>query len=376
MSYNPGRFETSAFGENKVVEPTQVAVATFAYGALPQIVTSGLSASASMVDTSGMCEINTGAAINSSGIVQTRRLLQYVPGEGGLIRATCRFDTPVNGSFQLIGYGDETDGFFFGYNGTEFGVLKRRAGVDEWVTQDSWNKDIASNMDWTKLNIFEIKFQWLGVGAIEFRIEDPDTGTLKTVHVWDYANRNLVPSILNPSLPLTAWVQNTTNNTNLALRVVCLTGFVEGKLANLGFTQAKSNEKTGITTETSVISIRNKANVLGAKNRGQVIMLIMSAAVDGNKPAVVRLTSLATLGGSPSWTSMGDYSIVEYEIAGTTVTGGVELLGFTLGKADSLVLQPGQSIRLVLQPGEWVTASVASAQATDASVTVTWREEY
>jgi hypothetical protein len=373
--------KVSAFGDSMNVSPTQVVVATFPYGVLEGVVASGLGGVGTVTSESGMAVISTGASTLSSGMIKTPTALRYVPGQGGLFLGTCIFTSGVDGSTQVFGIGDELDGFFFGYNGDSFGILKRRNDEEEWIAQEDWDDPCDGTvafpiMDWTKGNIFQIQYQWLGFGAIRFGVENPETGKIAVVHTIAYANANPMPSILNPTLPCWAHAANTTNNTDIVMKMPCLAGFVEGEPAIVGVSNSQANTKAGITTETSVLTIRNKEVFKGVKNRSQIRLLVASAGVESNKPVIVRMTVNATLGGTPSWSDVGPNSMIEYDTAGTTVTGGNIIITQGLGRTGNFYIQSSANTYLVIPPGYTVTLSVESTGATEAVCSFTWREEY
>lgn len=70
---------------------------------------------------------------------------------------------------QLMGVGDDLDGFFFGYNGSSFGILRRQNGTDNWIPQSAWNNDTFDGngrsgvaLNATQGNVYSIQYQWLG----------------------------------------------------------------------------------------------------------------------------------------------------------------------------------------------------------------------
>jgi hypothetical protein len=373
--------KVSAFGDQMSVSPTQIAIATFPYGVLEGVVSSGLGGAGTLTSESGMAVLSTGASTASSGMIKTTQSLRYVPGQGGLFLGTCIFTSGVDGSTQVFGIGDELDGFFFGYNGDQFGICKRRNGEEQWIYQEDWDDPCDDTvafptMDWTKGNIFQIQYQWLGFGAIRFGLENPETGKVAVVHTIDYANANPMPSILNPTLPCWAHAANTTNNTDIVMKMPCLAGFIEGEPAIVGVSNSVEGSKTGITTETNILTIRNKTTFKGQKNRSHVRLLLVSAGVESNKPVIVRVYINATLGGSPSFGDVGPNSMIEYDTAGTTVTGGNKIISQALGRTGNFFIQSSPNTYLVLPPGYTATISAESTGATDASVSLTWREEY
>ena len=159
---------------------------------------------------------------------------------------------------------------------------------------------------------------------IEFAIEDSNTGRFVPVHQVKYANTNTAPSLLNPSFPILWSVENTTNNTNITVKGASCVGEVEGKIEYLGPTNAIGGRKSGITTTfTNILTIRNKSTYQTITNRTPVNLLKYSLSVDGNKPAEYQLIKNTTLGGTPSYTDIStNTSVIDYDTAGTTITGG------------------------------------------------------
>ncbi|MDH5259500.1 MAG: hypothetical protein OEX07_15910 [Gammaproteobacteria bacterium] len=349
-----------------------------------------LTGSGTATQSDAMAVLQTTAAASSSAKIETKRYLKYRPGQGCHIRGTALFTTGVANSEQLFGCGDDEDGLFFGYNGTSFGVLHRQNSVDTWIAQENWNGDkmdgsssssnpTGQNIDPTKGNVYQIKFQWLGFGLIEFSVEDSDTGRFVPVHSIKYANSNTVPSMLNPSFPILWSVENTTNTTNITVKGSSCCAEIEGKIEYLGPTNAIGNSKTGITTTlTNILTIRNKSTYQTLTNRTPINILKYSAAVDGNKPAEFQLIKNTTLGGSPSYTDIStNTSVIEYDTAGTTVTNGQIIDFATLASSGSLSESGVETSDIILLPGETLTLAVrASATTTDVTVGIRWVEDF
>jgi hypothetical protein len=377
--------QRSAFDELLTADLTPKIQLEFPYNINTDIVTTTLVASGAVTQSNSKAVIASGAAINSSATLISKRVLKYDPGQGALVRFSAIFTTGVAGSQQEVGLGDSTDGFFFGYNGADFGVLRRQNGVDNWIAQTSWNRDKADNktvlpkIDFTKGNVFQIRFQWLGFGLISFWIENPSTGQPVRIHNMEYANANTNPSVFNPTLPLFVKSANTTNNTDIQIQTSSLAAFIEGKEVLLGSKNSKDNTKTGIgNTETNIITIRNRSTFASKTNRVDVELDFLGVAVDGTKNSIIKLIKNTTLGGTPTYTNISvDTSVVEFDVAGTTITGGEILLTFALQKVDSKELSlVGLNIDLI--PGDILTVSGVSTTAatTDISASMSWIERF
>lgn len=121
----------SAFGEASVSQATPIVQVTFPYSVNTALVDVRQNASGTVTHASRSALLSTGAAINSSAEIRSKRVVKYNPGEGVEVRFTAVFTAGVAGATQVIGAGNESDGFFFGYNGTSFGILHRRNGSPE-----------------------------------------------------------------------------------------------------------------------------------------------------------------------------------------------------------------------------------------------------
>jgi hypothetical protein len=377
----------TAFGEQQVAELTPMAGWTFAYNVNADLVTTTLTGTGTVTGATGFAVLNTSAAIDSGAKIETKLPLRYIPGQGALARFTAIFTTGIVGSTQIIGVGDASDGLFFGYNGATFGVMRRNAGVDTWTTFTDWSNGINGGnaawlnlLDWTKGNVFQIQFQWLGFGEIQFSIENPSSGGLVVVHRIRFANTSAVTSLQNPTLPVMAHVANTTNDSAIILKTPSAMGFCEGKIDNptpphpLSLPRTLTAAKATVSTQANILTLSSPASWLTKANRIRSQLGMLSVATDGTKTAIVRIVKDTTLGGAPSYTAYSaNTSPIEYDTAGTTLTGGSVVFAATLDKVDSQVFDLRQWA-LFLNPGEKLTVSVTSASATDVNVAINWTD--
>lgn len=479
----------TAFGELSVANPTPEVQIDFPYNINAGLMTTRTNGSGTATQSNGKAVLQTTAASNSSAELESIRVLKYNPGQGGLVRFTSVFTTGATNSTQIIGIGNVEDGFFFGYNGTSFGILKRSGGqreiqtltvtngatvgtgnititldgndtvvavtngdsiqevvdkivatdfsgngrgwtlhtrdgavefiaydsgnksgsfafadtdttgiaasfaetvagaspTDTWIAQSSWSEDVMDGtgasgvtLDQTKGNVFQIQYQWLGFGAIQFYIEKPSTGEFALVHRIEYANANTDPSILNPALPLFAQGENTSNTSNIQIQSSSMAAFVEGIDKSLGLKESSGNTKTSVgTTQTNILTIRNKNIFQGKSNRVRIKLEFMTVSADGTKNVEMQVTKNTVLGGTPSYSDINaNQSVVEVDTAGTTITGGRQIFAIELGKAegrDRNLLD----LDVILHPGETITFSGAAASGTsDISAACSWIERF
>lgn len=387
---------TTAFGETQIAELTPAAGWTFAYNVNADLVTTTTTGTGAVTADTGRAKLSTSAAINSSAKIETKLPVRYVPGQGVAARFTAVFTTPQAGSTQIIGLGDANDGLFFGFNGTSFGILRRVGGSDNWTTADEWSSaygmvkddadtptsitDGVTTLDLTKGNIFQIQFQWLGYGEIRFFVEEPTVGGFVCVHKIRFASTSATTHLRNPTFPVMAQVANTTNDTDIVLYTPSAMAFIEGKVENppapnpLALSRTLTAADTTITTEHNLLTVKNLATWQSLTNRIRARMRRLSVGVDGTKNVTIRITKDTTLAGTPSYS---DYSAnaspVQYDTAGTTLTGGTVVFAATLQKIDSAEYDL-DAWNIVCAPGETLTVSAASSAGVDVDIALNWVE--
>jgi hypothetical protein len=188
------------------------------------------------------------------------------------------------------------------------------------------------------------------------------------------------------NLPVRAEVENTDTTAAAAtMKQICTSVISEGgQEDDRAFLFSAGNGITSIavTTRRAVLTLRPKATFNSITNRGQVVPSEIDLFTSAN--AYYEIVLGGTLGGTPSWTSAGDASIAEYDVAGTTVTGGVVVeSGFvtTNGGASRGSGRNGLLGRLPLVlDAAGTTADTLSVVLTsfsgtaNVSASITWRE--
>ncbi|WHT49511.1 hypothetical protein QNH10_08360 [Sporosarcina thermotolerans] len=111
----------SAFNDLRTIDLLPVAGWQFNYNINSDLINTTLTGSGSATASNAKGVLQTGATANSSATIQTVKAVRHIPGLGKTIRFTGIFTAGVPNSTQVIGIGDSTDGYFFGYNGASFG---------------------------------------------------------------------------------------------------------------------------------------------------------------------------------------------------------------------------------------------------------------
>lgn len=393
---------TTAFGEVAVAEDTPSAQIDFVYGANSLVTKTVLTGSGTVTTANSLLSVNTTAATNSSALLHSTRYAKYRAGQGVKARYTAVFTTGASGSEQLAGMGDPAivDGFFFGYDGANFGIIHYNNSVKTFIARTSFNYDVLDGtgsdsnpsgmlIDPTKGNVYQIKMQYLGFGAISFYVENPTSGEMTLVHEIKYANANTSTSVTNPAMNLIWKATNTTNATAITVKAASGGLFVEGNQKFLGPRYGTNNNKASITTQTSILTLRNATTYNGITNRAQMHLRIIGTAANvANASGIATLQVIkdATLGGTPSFTPISGstanngvtitsgQSVASVDTAGTTVTGGTTIYNsiIAVGSNENTDLN---ALDMFLNPGETMTFALTSTQSATVGVSVTWSED-
>jgi hypothetical protein len=300
---------------------------------------------------SGKALFQTGTATTSSCKATSFTNISYTPGFEIYSMFTLTFTTPTSAaSTQFGGLWDITsNGFYLGYNGTTFGTAKMTAGVQTFTSRASWNGDpldgsatskftrngIPEAINFTFLNLFRVRFGWLGAAPILYEVCSPDGE-------WVIFNTILEPnltantSITNPNLPISVQVTKTASDaTNLAMSCAC---WAAGTAAPVNvdvvnYAQQTWTSGTTINTAVTTASIGAGSTSFTAIVTGTVSVGVISfeATPDGinwfplhisnpyGTPSIITSYNLA-LGSATFQHAIGGYVQIRVRLS-TTITG-------------------------------------------------------
>lgn len=387
---------TSAFGDLVVTELRPVFQLTFEYTVDNQeLLTQTLTAGGTATQASGMAVVGTSTTTASDALLVSKQQARYRAGLGGLLRFTALFTAPVAATEQYAGLMDEAgssqafkNGYGIGYNGTTFGFHRWQNDTLTTVAQANWDDPLdgtgASGMtlDQTKMNVWAIAFQYLGAGTIKLLVEDDDTGQFVVVHIIDYANANVTPSVHNPNFRYTMWVDNKATVSDIVMKSGSAGFFIQGMTSFIELQQPHFSsglrEKTTVTTEAAIFTIRNKTTYAGKTNFVDIVLELASGSIEANAAnnlGSVRIVKNATLGGTPSYADIeASDSVVEIDVAGTTVSGGKALPPIQLAGKNDAQLLPLSLFRMIINPGETITLAGTSANSATIDASILWKE--
>lgn len=375
---------TGVFGEQLVAEQTPEIQLIYSHGLNTDILSKTITGSGTSTVTSSLLSVATSTTIGTS-LVKSKQTIEYTAGVGVQALFTAIFQIGTGNTKQHIGLANAQDGFLIGYENAVFGVIYRKNSVDTFIPQSAFNQDKLDgtgaslmNIDVTKGNLFKIEFQYLGFGDIFFYIKNQTDNTLILFHKISYANQNITPSVLIPYYKTWIYVENTGNPTvSVTLKTASFSASHQGKRITKGRITNIRNIKTGITTETNVFAIKSKATINGVNNFIPTELQQISIASSlGNTVSTVRLVLNPTLGGVPAFADINAInSVLQKDTAGTTITGGTEIISFQLGVNGSIQIDL-KDYDLDLEPSNTIAIGCSTTNSSSFAVSLTTREKW
>ncbi len=338
----PAEYEQfSSFNEYIVEQITPIIQLQFPYNLLPDYVTLSIPgiglADGSVVQGTGMAFLSTNGVTGAAAIVASKARLSCQPGQGAQTVFSVVFDTGVANTNQYIGIGNAEYGFFFGYTGTNFGVLHRNNSEDTWISQTGWNSDtLDGNGPSTILlnqqfgNVYKIQYQPIGFGVIKFYVQNPEDASWILAHTIEYPNSTgNTPSVQNFAMQLlAATVNGTTGAANVTMKVPCMQGAIEGYTGcnDLYSRFSTGHVKASVTsTLQNILSIQNNLSYGGLQNQTMVFPDVLALQNSSTTAVSIQLFINPSVSGA-SYVNIGGNSAVSFDISGTGVAGGRHIM--------------------------------------------------
>jgi hypothetical protein len=341
-----GGTSVDAFGRLRVSEPMTLFDSSHRYkdNGLWHTANTAANTTVSFNSAQGLVDLTVQQTANCEIVRETTKVFPYQPGKSLLVFNTFVMETGKPNLRQRIGYFGETNGIYVEQDGSDLYFVKRSfvtgSTVETRIIKSAWNIDKLDGtgpsgkiLDITHAQILWMDVEWLGVGTV--RVGFVIDGEFVLCHKFNHANLITTTYITTASLPIRYEIKTTGATTsNSTLKQICSSVISEGGYELRGVQQAVSIPITAPITLTTagtyypVISLRLKTTALDA-----VVILtalsILAITNNANYNWQVRATG-STSGGT--WTSAGSDSAVEYNITGTSYSGGRVLAsGYTNG---------------------------------------------
>lgn len=349
----------------------------------------------------GIIELTLPTTANAEIIRETSKVFSYQPGKSLQTLNTFVFNTSKTNLRQRVGYFGAQNGIYLELDGTTLNFVERSyvsgAVSETRVSQADWNidtllGDVTSSpsqvtLDITKAQIMFIDIEWLGLGTVRcgFVID----GRLIHCHSFHHANKIQSTYMTTASLPLRYEIKNTgATASSSTMKQVCSTVISEGgyelrgEQRSIGTPVQTPKTLTTAGTYYPIVSIQLKSAYLDAI----VILTALSILGINSNPCSVawRVYRDATLT-SPSWTSAGTDSSVEYDTSATGLSGGNVLaqgyIGVTNQASQTIDVLKEALFKFQLQrnsltstPEPLTIAMSASVNTVSALASMDWEE--
>ena len=308
----------------------------------------------------GLVDLNVTTTSGSKVYRETTKVFSYQPGKSLLVMTTFVFNTAKANLRQRAGYYGADNGMYLeldGAGGNALSFVQRSsvsgALVETKVAQSDWNYDKLNGtgpsgmtLDISKAQILWMDFEWLGVGTV--RLGFVIDGKFILCHQFHHANLITSTYITTASLPMRYEIENTgTTASSSTLKQICSTVISEGgyqlsglqQAVNIPITTPRSTSTAGTYYPILSLRLKTSPNFLDAV----IILTALSALGTGNEVNYnwkVIANGTTTAG---TWVSAGVNSAVEYNITGTSFTGGRTLASGYLNSSN----QGSQSIDIL-----------------------------
>jgi len=311
-----------------------------------------------------------GNAYEIEQFLQTGSSLNAYQNNSG-VQISFASDGAKNGTFSYSADGTSAGSF----DRVTTGVTK----TSEFIEQTDWNIDTRTGLNPTLGNVYQIKFQYLGYGGVQFAIENPETSNFEPVHTIKYANSNTSPSLGNPSLHMGLYAVSLGSTTNIEVYSASIAGYVQGELIPTRNPRAYANEKSVGTTLTNLFTLRCKRNVNGLVNQVELEPKFLTVFTDSNRGCTVQVIGNATVAGPTNFVDAGNSNLSsEVDVTGGTVTEGSGrlLLAFVVPTNSSLEVDL-ESLRIRMPPTLRLTiaAKVNAGAASNIAGSLVWYED-
>lgn len=353
-SGNPSGMAVDAFGRARTAQPFTLFDSSHRFADNGLWATSNSSGTTiTFNQNAGLIELALPTTANAEIIRETTKVFSYQPGKSLQTMSTFVLNPAQTNLRQRVGYYGANNGIYLELDGSSLYFVERNS-VDGTLTetrvaQADWNVDtllgnVVSSpthitLDITKAQILFIDIEWLGLGTVRcgFVID----GRLVHCHSFHHANFIANTYMTTASLPLRYEIKNhngATGNSSL-MKQICSTVISEGGYELYGAQQAvdipiqSPVDLPTAGTYYPIISLRLKTS----PNRLDAIAILTAIslmAITNNANYNWRLVASGTTTGG-TWVSAADNSSVEYNITGTSFSGGRILAsGFTSGSVQ------------------------------------------
>lgn len=282
----------------------------------------------------GLVNLNVTTTSGSQVLRETKKVFSYQPGKSLLVMNTFVMSPAQNNLRQRVGYFGTDNGLYIQLDNNIVSLVERSlvTGVvtESVINQSSWNTDKMDGsgpsgltLNITKAQILFMDIEWLGEGTV--RLGFVIDGQFIICHKFNHANYIISTYITTASLPLRYEITNTgVTASSSTLKQVCSTVISEGGYELRGAQQAIGIPILAPRTFAAAGTFYPMVGIRLLSTRLDAIVILTAASLLGlgnGKNYIWRIIQDTAITGG-TWTPAGVDSSIEYNLTGTSTTGG------------------------------------------------------
>lgn len=266
----------------------------------------------------GKLSHKAGATLNDVNVLDTYRNPRYEPNRGHLYSTAVFLPLKTASGVREFGIFTEYSGVFFRLksDGNLYAVVRTTVNS---VTTDNEQLIDTTGIDIEKGNVYDIQFQWRGVGNYSFFIN------LKKVYAFEFLGTLSELTMFNPALPIAFRAENLGDNVEIQCGCVDVTsegGKANGKIYGSVSIDNQSGQVAVTGYNTPVLAVRSKPTVGGLRNTRDTLALLLSAYSDQRSFVRVWATRdfTAITENDQAWQDFGDGHLeyISYDVPDIT----------------------------------------------------------
>jgi len=386
--------QSDAFGRLRVSNPLTLFDTQNRYYDQGQFVTKTTGTASATYNSNSTTFLLSVSGAGASIIRETTKTFIYQPGKSLFVLNTFAMNNPAAGVVQRVGYYNDNNGIFFEQDGSTLNMVIRSYSsgvvVEDRVPQSSWNGDPLNGLGLSGITlnpaltqIFWTDVEWLGVGSV--RVGFVIDGQYIVCHTFNHANvvGNTTTYMGTAILPVR--YELSTTGTAATMRQICSTVISEG-----GYTLSGTPGGIGHTLGSSIVlpndlSFKPILSIRLKSTNPDAVVLPKNFTIVPVDQAIVKYRvylQAVTTGGT--WTSAGENSSVEYNLAPTAISSGnISSTGFLISNNQSINTPQDQGFGFVEQLSrnpftptmyEYVITAATTGTNIDIYASINWQE--
>jgi len=342
-----------------------------------------------VVSIAGRLQVDSGAIAGDVAVIQSRRNPKYQPNRGHLYSTALGLPNPTGNGVREWGLGQcegttgdlADNGAFFRLkaDGVLYAVI-RSGGTD--THEEAITLPVGFELD--KGNLYDIQFQWRGVGNYNFMVSNPANGHLELVHTITFVN-TLSESLSLQRPALAAFFRAKSLGDNVRIWAGCVDITSEGGEGQHRIYGSIATTKGGVTLPTNaeyaLVAVKINSTFNGKLNTRDAILKRILMSVNNEAEVALYKTCDASLFIGTTWSNYNGSDNIQYSI-------GTDLVADLVGDNMKPVLKnrieqdvlakfdnPAPEADYWLTPGDYLVISVDASSGNSAWSTIEFVQE-